>query len=365
MFRPALETIDAKYLQMALEGQRAKLLAELESKTARRLGVPHVIAVANGALAIHLSLCAIDMKRGDKMITSINAHPSLGQAIRQFDAEPIFCDIDPQSYNMSLTVAEDVLAAGAKKLRGALFSFAAGQSANLDKMYEIRNERKSVIIVEAFGAFGMNALLEEGKPDMFVTSLFPIESLFGANVGFIATHNDVFKERAEMIRNNGLDRRSTNVSYTYDMLDLGYAYMPSALDLAYALSALDISDRSLARRLEIASRYDHAFASLSHITPPIKNAEHAYTNYIIKIDKNRDNFARALLADGIEVALHYIPLHLMSYYRSKYAIKITEFPRALSNYQHILSIPISASLSDNDVAQIIGSVLEHDQSRAW
>jgi dTDP-4-amino-4,6-dideoxygalactose transaminase len=91
--------------------------------------------------------------------------------------------------------------------------------------------------------------------------------------------------------------------------------------------------------------------------------DHAYSLYILKIDKNRDSFARELAALGIETGLHYIPLHLMSYYKSKYSLRINDFPIALRNYSQVLSIPNYAALSDDEVNEICDAILDVASTR--
>lgn len=366
MFRPTVQTISPDLLETALGGLGCELLDKLEGQVASMLGVPFVVAASNAALAMHLALSAIDMKRGDKMITSVNAHPSIAQMVRHFDAEPIFADIDPDTFNMKHDAIDAAWSDRQKKLRGVIYSLSAGQSDDLERLYTAIHADSGIVIVESFGSIGLELKLENGAPDMLVTSLFAFGSPSAANVGFIATHSETLRNRARLIRNYGLDNSGANsTGYTYDMVDIGMSYVPSALDVAYTLTALDSIKGAVDRRREIAARYDEAFKALAHVTPPVKKHQHAYTHYVVKVDKNRDDFARELGVRGVEAGLHYIPLHLMSYYRSKYAIKITDFPRALSNYQHILSLPISGNMSDSEVEIVINAVKEIDHKRAW
>ncbi|MDR2033562.1 MAG: aminotransferase class I/II-fold pyridoxal phosphate-dependent enzyme [Helicobacteraceae bacterium] len=367
-FRPISKDISPDLLREALSGDRLKLLTQLEKRVADYLGAPYAIAATNPATAIHLALCAIDMKRGDKIFSSVNAHPAASQMIRHFDAEPRFVDIDPDSFHMSFDDLEEKLTQNrAKKIRGIFYTLAAGQSDGLERLFRIAKKRGVLSIAESFGAFGFPKALKNGAPDILVTSLLPIDCFSSsANVGFIATHNPEFAKRARQFRNYALDyENAANTPYAYDAIDVGYDYQPSALDIAYAIDVLPFYEEDRGRRAKNADIYDEAFGDLAHITPPVKKGDHAYSSYIIKVDKNRDDFARALLAKGIETRVHYIPLHLMSYYRAKYSIKITDFPRALSNYQHILSLPNFTDMNDEEREIVIDAVKEVDQNRAW
>ncbi len=81
-----------------------------------------------------------------------------------------------------------------------------------------------------------------------------------------------------------------------------------------------------------------------------------HSRCIIKIDKNRDSFALELKKEGVEVGLHYIPLHFLSYYKTKYSLKINNFPTALTSYQQVMSLPIYPSMSDKEVEFVINKI---------
>jgi len=95
----------------------------------------------------------------------------------------------------------------------------------------------------------------------------------------------------------------------------------------------------------------------------MSNEENPFSLYIIKIDKNRDSFALALQEEGIGTGLHYIPLHLLSYYKSKYSLRVNDFPVALRTYQQVLSLPIYASMSDDEVQSVIKAIKKIAKTR--
>ena len=147
------------------------------------------------------------------------------------------------------------------------------------------------------------------------------------------------------------------------MVDIGLKYDLNELNAAFAIGQLEKNEDFIDRRLEIADIYNRELASCPHVTTPVKKRDHVYSQYIIKIDKNRDNFAKELKERGIYTSLHYIPMHLLSYYKQKYSLRVNDFPKALSNYQQILSLPIYASLSDKDVLHICEQIKEIAKNR--
>ncbi len=85
------------------------------------------------------------------------------------------------------------------------------------------------------------------------------------------------------------------------------------------------------------------------MTLPQDRGEHVFRQFIVEIDKNRDHFARELKKEGINIGLHYIPLHFMEYYKNKYELKVFDFPTALGVYQKVMSLPIYSTLTDEEV----------------
>ncbi|RUM67322.1 MAG: aminotransferase DegT, partial [Sulfurospirillum sp.] len=174
-------------------------------------------------------------------------------------------------------------------------------------------------------------------------------------------------ERAKLIRHHAIEAKEWdkygNIGYVYDVVDIGIGYESSELDSAFCIAQLQKADEQIQRRLQIAEIYNSELANVPHITLPVNVMEHTYSLYIIKVDKNRDDFARALKEQGIYTGLHFVPLHLLTYYKQKYSLRVNDFPAALTNYQQILSLPCYTGLSDDDVIYICDQIKEISASR--
>ena len=344
---------------------------ELESQFAGYIGAEYAIATANETAALHLAMTAIDLKRGDKIICSVNAYPNVPEVVRHFDAEPIFVDIDEEDFNIDLDELEKVLAKNkSKKLKGAIISHVGGQPTDLARLYEIANEYGILIIEDASEAMGATydgQKIGSLQADLTAFSFNPHGRYASAKGGMLTTGNEELDERARLLRQNALVMREWDeegsLGYIYDVLDIGLEYDMSNLDAAYNIARLAKNDAEIARRQEIAAIYRKELTGTPHVSVPEPKREHSYELFIIKIDKNRDSFARELYKRGIEVGLHYIPLHLLSYYKQKYSLRVNDFPKALRNFQQVMSLPIHAAMSDDDVAYVIEQVKEVAQSR--
>jgi len=370
-YKPSIDNSEKKLINEVLEFSETSKVEELEKNFSTYIGCEHSVSTCNGTAAMHLAMCALDLKRGDKIICSVNSFPSVAEVVRHFDAEPIFVDIDKEDFNMDMKELEIVLEkSNHKKLKAIFVTHVAGQVANLDKIYELANIYGVKVVEDASQALGATY---KGKKigttgsDITTFRFSPQMKNAIASGGVMTTDDEKLMERAKLLRNHaivsdGWDRFG-NLGYVYDVVDIGLKYDINELNAAYAVAQLKKNDGFIKRRLEIAAIYDKELKNCPHISIPIKKSEHIYNEYIIKVDKNRDGFAKELRENGIFTALHFIPLHLLSYYKQKYSLRVNDFPNALTNYQQILSLPIYTGLTNKEVYFICEQIKEIAKNR--
>lgn len=361
---PSVGKEEIDQIDEVLELNGESKVEEFEGEIANFVGAEYAIATCNGTAAMHLALSSMDLKRGDKIIMSVNSFVNVPEVVRHFDAEPIFIDIDPNSMNIDLNKLEDYLSKNkSKKLRGAIISFIAGQTPNLDRLYDIVSKYKITLIEDATNALGVtfnDETIGSLKADMTIFSMNPSNGRSSvSNGGIIVTNNEEYAQRAKLLRTHAIKTTYDdygNLDYIYDVVDIGYKYDMSELEAAFCLAQLQKTNKFIKRRKEIAAIYTKRLSGIKHVNVPTYNEEHIFTQYIIKISKNRDAFARALKEEGISTGLNFIPLHLLSYYKHKYGLKVTSYLNALNSYQQILSLPIYPSLSDEEVNYICDKI---------
>ncbi len=339
---------------------------ELEENIANFVGAKYAVATCNATSAIHLALSAIKLKRGDKILMSVNSFVNVPEVVRHFDAEPIFIDINTDDMNIDVNKFEKALEENkTKKLRGAIITFVAGQTPDLDRIYDIAEKYGIILIEDATCALGVTYKEETVgslRADMTIFSTNPSNGKYSVSrSGMIVTNNEEIATRARLLRTHAITTTYDdfgNLDYIYDVVDIGHKYDISELDAAFSLAQLKKTNKFIKRRKEIAKIYKDRLSGIKHVTIPNHKDEHIFTQFIIKISRNRDAFARALREKGIATGLNYIPLHLLSYYKTKYSIKITAFSSALTSYQQILSIPMYPSLTDDEVNYICDQIVE-------
>lgn len=369
-YLPSINEDELNQIQEVLQLSADSKVEEFEEDLKNFIGAQYVVATNNATSALHLALSSMDLKRGDKIVMSVNSFVNVPEVVRHFDAEPIFVDINPKDMNIDLDKLEKLLQSNDnKKLRGAIISFIAGQTPNLDRLYEIAKKYEIILIEDATNALGVtynDDTIGSLRADMTIFSMNPSNaknSVFAG--GIIATNNEDLYERAKLLRTHAIKTSYDvygNLDYVYDVVDIGHKYDMTDLEAAFCLAQLKKTNKFIKRRKEIAKIYTKRLTGLKHLTIFEASDEHIFTQFIVKISRNRDAFARALKEEGISTGLHYIPLHLLSYYKQKYNLKITTFPNALTSYQQILSLPIYPSLTDEDVNYICDKILNIAQS---
>jgi len=370
-YKPYLDKREKEYVNEVLELKKANKVEKLEEDFSAYIGSKYAISTNNGTSAMHLAMCALDLKRGDKIICSVNSFPSVAEVIRHFDAEPIFIDIDEDDFNIDLAVFEKLLEQNkSKKLKGVFINHIAGQPTQLDKFYKIAKLYNMKIVEdasEALGATFNGARIGGLKADITTFRFSPQMKHAVASGGILTTNSESLRDRAVLLRNHAIINDGWdaygNLGYVYDVIDIGLKYDMNELNAAYALGQLEKNDFFIRRRQQIAKIYDEELRGCDHVSTPVEKREHIFSQYIIKVDKNRDSFARELKEKGINTALHYIPIHLLTYYRKKYNMRVNDFPNALKNYQKILSLPIYPSLSDKDVYYICEQIRKISKTR--
>lgn len=325
-----------------------KKVKELEIKLASYVGCDYGIGVANGTDALQLALLALDIGKGDEVITTPFTFFATAEAIAQVGAKPVFVDIDEQTYNMDPTELEEVIN---KNTKAIIVVHLYGKVADMHEIFDVAKKYNLKVIEDACQAIGAEY---EGKKagsmgDVGCFSFFPSKNLgaFG-DAGFITTNETKLYNIICKLRNHGSDD-----SYIHK-----YIGMNSRLDemqAAILLNKLDYLDIFLHQRKEIAKRYTENLELLTKVPEIPNNNEHVFHQYCIQLEK-RDDLKKKLENKGIASTIYYpIPLHLQeAFHYLNY--KEGDFPIAEHVAKSILALPISPMLSIKDQKYVIQTV---------
>jgi len=363
-FKPSIQDNTKQYIDDVLTFSDNQKVAKLENSFKEFIGCDHAIATSSGTAALHLAMCALDFKRGDKVICSINVFPSVPQAVRHFDAEPIFVDIESKNYNIDINKLEVALEKNqSKKLKAIIINHMAGHVLDLEKIYALAKQYKVKVIEDASTAMGAEhngEYIGNTGADITIFSFAPHLCSSLINAGMLVTNNSKTFERAQLLAFHGMSGRIRdeygNVNYIYDVVDIGWKYDLGQLEAAYCLADFESLTKRLIRRQEISKKYNDLLADTKHVKLPSLTHGDVVTQYIVEIDKNRDHFVNELKKEGIVISVHYMPLHLTEYYKQKYSMKVFDYSVALGCFQRVMSLPMYASLTDDEVIKVCDAV---------
>jgi UDP-4-amino-4,6-dideoxy-N-acetyl-beta-L-altrosamine transaminase len=370
-----IETLKSDYLT-----QGPKII-EFENAFATYIGSKYAVAVANGTAALHLCTLALDVKKGQKVITTPITFAASANCIRYCDGEVVFADIDPETYLIDYDSVKKLLEASPiGTYQGIIPVDFAGRAVDLEKFRELADRYNLWIIEDSChspGGFlkdtnGITQNCGNGNfADLAIFSFHPVKHIASGEGGMVTTNDEVLYKKLLKLRTHGIvksDDLYTNSNtfaggddkyplWYMEMQDLGFNYRLTDFQAALGLSQLKRADEGIIRRREIASTYFEAFKNKSFVKGQSGIIEgHAYHLYIIEVE-NRLELYNYLRSKNIFAQIHYIPCHLMPYYR-QFGWKEGDMPQAENYYKHCISLPMFPTLTEEEQQLVISSINE-------
>lgn len=326
-------------------------------------GTDFGVAVASGTAALHAAMFALGVGPGDEVIVPPMTFAATSNSVLYMGANPVFADVDSQSLLIDPAEVEKKITSATKAVIGVDY---AGQPCRWAELRTIARRHGLMLVADACHSIGAS---EEGVEvgnlaDLTCFSFHPVKHIATGEGGMVVTNNSELADRCRLFRNHGINsdhrQRQEAGAWFYEMVDLGFNYRITDIQCALGQSQMTKLERFLARRREIAARYDEAFSRVDGISPLglRTGVEHAYHLYVIRV-KGRDKAFGSLRAKGLGVNVHYVPVHLHPYYRERLGTRPGQFPAAERAYEEILSIPMYPAMSDGEVDTVIGVLSEH------
>ena len=382
------EDIDA--VNVALQSDyltQGPKISEFESKFAQYIGSKYAVAVANGTAALHLCTLALGVTEGDKVITTPITFAASANCVKYCGGEVIFSDIDPLTYLIDIESVKNKLStAPSGTYKGLIVVDFAGRAVNLEDFKKLADEYNLWIIEDACHAPGGYFVDSKGNTqncgngnfaDLAIFSFHPVKHIATGEGGMITTNNLALYKKLLMLRTHGITKTSSEFvnscsialgdkpllkedqniypGWYMEMQELGFNYRLTDFQAALGISQMDRADNGLKRRREIAAKYEKAFEGKSWIRNQSGKVEgHAYHLYIIEVDKRLELY-NFLKTKYIYTQVHYIPTHLMPYYRNQ-GWKVGDMPIAENYYKGCLSLPMYPTLTDEEQDFVIATI---------
>lgn len=365
--------VEALHSDFLTQGPR---IAEFEKNFAAYIGCKYALAVSNGTAALHLPLLAMGLKEGDHIITTPITFAASANAARYCGAQVHFADIDPETYVISVDSVRKLLARHPRGFFKAIVPVDfTGYPVNLEALKALADEHGLFILEDAchspggyfIDSAGLKQFCGNGHyADAAAFSFHPVKHIAAGEGGMITTNNEALYHKMKMLRTHGITKEQLSYDFPepgqqggwyYEMQELGYNYRITDIQAALANSQLKRADAGITRRREIADRYREAFTGT-----PIRMQKqeqghfNAYHLFVIEVERRKELYD-FLAAHQIFAQVHYIPVHLMPYYR-QFGWKPGDFPHAEHYYRHCISLPMYPTLREEEQAFVIEKILE-------
>lgn len=360
-------------------------IAEFEEKFANYIGCKYAVAVANGTAALHLCTMAMDVVPGNRVITTPITFVASANCVRYCGGDVVFADIDPKTYLLDVDSVRKLLESTPKgTYKGIIPVDFAGRAVNLEEFRKLADEYGLWIIEDAChapGGYFMDASGREQRcgngnfADLAIFSFHPVKHIACGEGGMITTNDETLYKKLLLLRTHGITKGDEAFPYKnpkewanggyadetgypawyMEMQQLGYNYRITDFQAALGTSQLKRADEGLTRRREIAQNYFDAFNGKTYIKGQSGVVDgHAYHLYVIEAE-DRLNLYNYLREHKIYAQIHYIPAHLMPYYR-QFGWKEGDMPCAENYYKHCISLPMFPTLTNEEQQFVIQTI---------
>jgi len=335
------------------------IVKEFQNNLQEYLNVRHVIPCANGTDALQIALMALDLKRGDEIITTNFSFASTIEVILLLGLKPIIVDIDPRTFNIDPSLIENKITERTKVIIPVhLF----GQSCRIEEIIEIANRNNIQVIEDNAQALGSKYKFSNSEKqmtgtigDIGTTSFFPSKNLgcYGDG-GAIFTNSDNLAYKMRGIVNHGMYER-----YYHD--EIGVNSRLDSMQAAILNVKLKYLDKYNQRRQESANLYNQAFEKVDNIQTPFVESDidsHVYHQYTLKVpSKSRDDLAEHLSKNNIPFGIYYpLGFHEQKAYKQEFFSE-NDFPVTNEIKNQVISLPMHTELSWKQIKYITNTII--------
>lgn len=325
----------------------------------------HCISVNSATAGLHLAVEALGLGPGDEVLVPTWTFTSSAEVVRYVGATPILVDVDARTFNIDFAAAAAKVTSRTKAIVPVHF---AGLPVDRSELDAFAARHQLAVVEDAAHAFPVRSsgeMVGSGKSEAVVFSFYATKTIAAGEGGMLVTPSDAMAKRAKAMRLHGISRdvfdryTSTKPSWHYNVVAPGFKYnLPdtsAALGRVQLSRAIEMRDR----RRAIAERYLQAFADLP-LELPVGEREadgHSWHLFVARLQPeapvDRDTFIARAAERGVGCSVHFIPLHMHSYYRDTYRLRDEDFPVASSQYQRAFSLPIWSAMTSEQVDRVI------------
>lgn len=331
------------------------------------IGCRHAVGLNSCSAGLHLAVLALGLREGDEVITTPMTFPATTNVLIHEGARPVFADIEPGTLTIDVGRIEEKIT---PRTRALLPVHYAGHPCDMDAVQELARRHSLFVIEDA--AHALEAKYKGRKigalGNLTSFSFYANKNITTGEGGMLTTNDEQIAEKIRVLRLQGLSRdawkrygKTGFVHWDHSMP--GFKYNLSDINSALGIHQLKKVERFLKIRKRYAALYDEGFRDVPEVESLAVRewAEPAHHIYVIALDLDRlsvrrDQFLDAVQAAGIGVAVHYVALHLQSFFRKEFHTRPQDYPVATHYSERILSLPLYPKMTPQDVERVVGAV---------
>lgn len=357
-----VSTLKSNYLT---QGPKVR---EFESKFAEYIGANYAVAVNNATSGLHLSVLALNLSKGDRVITTPITFAASANCVRYAGAEVWFADINPNSYVLDINSVKELIVSKPKGFfKGIIPVDFAGLPVNMEEFRKLADAHDLWIIEDACHAPGGYFNDSKGEKnfcgngnyaDISVFSFHPVKHIACGEGGMLTTNSKEMYDKLMLLRTHGITKESMEENHGgwyYEMIELGFNYRLTDFQSALGITQLAKNEKGVERRNEIASTYKKAFEGKVKFQSLPENTYNAHHLFIIEVE-NRKELYDFLHSKGVLAQIHYVPVHVLPYYKNIGYLD-ADLIHAENYYSKCISLPMYPSLTDEEQTFVIEQVL--------
>jgi len=348
-------------------------IKEFEDALCRYTGAKYAVVVSSGTAALHISCLAANIRKGDEVITSPITFVASANSVLYCGGKPVFADIRSDTVNIDPEEIKKKVNPNTKAIIPVHF---AGHPCDLEEIKEIAEKHNLLIIEDASHALGAeykSSRVGSCKySDMTVFSFHPVKHITTGEGGAVLTNQRDLYERLLLFRNHGITKEEGKITrfdgpWYYEMHELGFNYRMTDFQCALGISQLRKLKKYIKRRRELVSIYDRELSKIDKIILPIekpyvKSSWHIYYIRLRNTDKRKWIFEE-LRKSNIGVQVHYIPVHLQTYYRKNFGYKAGDCPKAEEYYRSTITLPLFPKMMNKEIQYVINILESHNNRK--
>jgi UDP-4-amino-4-deoxy-L-arabinose-oxoglutarate aminotransferase len=336
---------------------------EFEKKFAEYLGIQQAIGLTSCTAGLFLGLKALGIGKGDEVLVPAMTFVASANVVLHCGAKPVLVDVEADTGLMDITSAERAVTA---RTKGAIPVHLYGQMVDMKALRHLAHKHSFALIEDA--AHCIEGQRDGYRPgslgDAAAFSFYATKNITCGEGGALVTNDFKLGEHVRLLRQHGMSKSAADRYHSpylhWDMLELGYKYNMFDIQAALLLPQLATMEKRLTRREQICAYYESEFRRAGVEFPVVRDGARSARHMFIVWGPpgRRDLMLKELQARQIGVAVHYRPIHLLTYYREQFGYRPGIFPNAEGMGDRTLTIPLYPSLTDAEVEYVAKSVVD-------